>query len=167
MKAPALRRTSTHLAAASSVLFAALPLQAQAQSTEGRAKGPAAGLEEIVAVVEAFHDALAAGDSTTALALLADDVVILENGRTEDKEHYRSGHLAGDIRFAQAVERDRSEITVHIVGEVAWAHSTHATRGQMGDREIDAQGAELMILGRVGDGWIIRAIHWSSRSRVQ
>ncbi|MHC4822000.1 MAG: hypothetical protein ACYTDX_09825, partial [Planctomycetota bacterium] len=59
----------------------------------------------VVAVIEAFHDALAAEDSTTALAQLADDVTILESGGVEDKTHYRSGHLSGDMRFARAVPR--------------------------------------------------------------
>jgi len=63
--------------------------------------------DQVVAVVDAFHAALVAGDSTTALSHLADDVTILESGGVENKEHYRSGHLAGDMRFAQAVPRKR------------------------------------------------------------
>jgi len=107
----------------------------------------------------------AAGDSTTALNLLADDVIFLENGRTENRERYRSGYMAGDIRLAQAVRRQRGEMEVKIVGDVAWAHSTSATQGQMGERQIDSQRAELMVLTREEGGWKIRAIHWSSRSR--
>lgn len=119
--------------------------------------------EDVVAVVEAFHRALSAADSIGALSLLTDEVVILENGQSENKDHYRSGHLAGDIRFAQAVRRERSEIRVEVVGEVAWAHSTDETRGQMGDRTIDSRGAELMVLVREEERWKIAAIHWSSR----
>ena len=118
----------------------------------------------VIAVVDAYHTALASGDSTTALSLLAEDVTILESGGVEDKEHYRSGHLAGDMRFAQAVPRERSETTVTVAGDVAWAWSTSTTQGRMGDRDIDSRGAELMVLGRAGDTWQIRAIHWSSRS---
>ena len=119
----------------------------------------------VAATVDAYHSALASGDSTTALALLADDVTILESGGVEDKEHYRSGHLAGDMRFAQAVERDRGEVTVRIVGDIAWAWSTSVTQGRMGEREINSQGAELMVLQRVDGEWLIKAIHWSSRTR--
>lgn len=118
----------------------------------------------VSAVVDAYHTALASGDSTTALSLLADDVTILESGGVEDKEHYRSGHLAGDMRFAQAVPRERSEITVTVAGDVAWAWSTSTTQGRMGDREINSRGAELMVLSRAGGAWRIRAIHWSSRA---
>ena len=96
----------------------------------------------VIEVIEAFHAALAAGDSTKALSLLADDVVILESGGTEDKSHYRSGHLSGDMRFAQAVPRERSEVDVSILGDVAWAISTSVTQGRMGEREINSQGEE-------------------------
>jgi ketosteroid isomerase-like protein len=121
--------------------------------------------QEVIQVVEAFHASLAAGDSATALSLLAADATILESGGMEDREHYRSGHLASDIRFAQAVRRERGDIQVEIVGDVAWAYSTDVSRGRMGEREIDSRGAELMVLTREDAAWIIRAIHWSSRSQ--
>jgi len=121
--------------------------------------------EQVRTVVDTYHRSLSSGDSTTALSLLADDVTILESGNVEDKEHYRSGHLSGDMRYAQAVNRERGEITVSVVGSVAWAHSTNVTTGQMGDREINSQGAELMVLERTNGTWLIKAIHWSSRAR--
>ena len=120
---------------------------------------------QVAAVSDAYHAALAAGDSVTALGLLAPDVTILESGGVEDKEHYRSGHLAGDIRFAQAVPRERGEIQVRLLGDVAWAYSTSITQGRLGDREINSQGAELMVLAREDGAWKIKAIHWSSRQR--
>ena len=119
---------------------------------------------EVIAVIEAFHSALASGDSTQALSYLADDVVILESGGIEDKGHYRSGHLAGDMRFA-AVPTQRGEISVRVSGDVAWAHSTSVTEGRMGEREVNSQGAELVVLVRGADSWKIVAIHWSSRAR--
>ena len=121
--------------------------------------------EQVASVIDAFHSSLAAGDSVTALSMLADDVTILESGGVENKEHYRSGHLSGDMRFAQAVPRERGEIEVSVMGDVAWAHSTSITQGQMGDREINSQGAELVVLARENGIWKIKAIHWSSRRR--
>ena len=35
--------------------------------------------------------------------------------------------------------------------------------GQMGEREINSQGTETMVLRRSDDGWRIVHIHWSSR----
>ncbi len=119
----------------------------------------------VAEVIEAFHAALVAGDSTTALSLLADDVVILESGGTEDKNRYRNGHISGDMRFAQAVPRERGEMDVRVVGDVAWASSTSISQGRMGDREINSRGAELVVLARDGASWKITAIHWSSRTR--
>jgi ketosteroid isomerase-like protein len=121
--------------------------------------------DRIVAVIDAFHTALSAGDSEAALSHLADDVAILESGGVESKEQYRSGHLAGDMRFAEAVPATRGEIDVTVVGEVAWARSTSVRQGRMGDREINSQGAELMVLARDGGTWKIKALHWSSRQR--
>ena len=135
-------------------LLAVPDMSLHAQSMDG----------EVVATVDAFHRALASGDSTAALSLLAEDVTILESGGIEDKEHYRSGHLAGDMRFAAAVPRERGEIQVRVVGDVAWAWSTNVARGTMGEREVNSQGAELVVLGRVDGAWLIRAIHWSSRA---
>ncbi len=121
--------------------------------------------DQIKSAIHDFHAALAAGDSTAALAVLADDVVILESGNVEDKAHYRSGHLAGDMRFAQAVPADRGDITVRRVGDIAWAWSTSTREGRMGEREINSRGAELMVLRRLDGAWRITAIHWSSRTR--
>ena len=121
--------------------------------------------QAVIEVVDAFHEALASGDSTTALSLLAEDVIILESGGAETKQEYRSGHIRGDMRFAQAVPRERGEVHVQIAGEAAWAHSMSVTQGQMGDRQINSMSAELMVLARIEGRWQIKAIHWSSRQR--
>lgn len=142
-------------AALTGAIVAVAPASLQAQTEEAR----------VVGVIDAYHAALAAGDSATALSLLADDVTILETGGVENKEHYRGGHLPADMRFAHAVPRERGDVTVRIVGSVAWAWSTSVTQGRMGDRDIDSQGAELMVLVRSGSEWRIEAIHWSSRQR--
>jgi len=120
---------------------------------------------DVQAVVDAFHSALSSGDSIAALSHLAEDVTILESGGVENKEHYKSGHMAGDMRFAKAVPRKRGDMQVSIVGDVAWAHSTSITQGKMGDREINSQGAELVVLANEAGTWKIKAIHWSSRRR--
>ncbi len=137
------------------VAMLVLPAGAFAQSGEAR----------VIAAIDAYHASLASGDSTTALSMLAEDVTILESGGVEDKEHYRSGHLSGDMRFAAAVPRERGDINVTMMGDVAWAWSTSITEGKMGEREINSQGAELMVLANVDGMWKIKAIHWSSRAR--
>jgi ketosteroid isomerase-like protein len=119
----------------------------------------------VAGAVASYHRALEAGDSAAALALLADDAVILEAGGIERRAEYRSNHLPADIAFARAVPAIHSPIEVVIRGEVAWASSTSTSDGTYEGRAIRSQGAELMVLTRDAAGWRIRAIHWSSRRR--
>ncbi len=140
-------------------------LAAVLTSHSGVAQSAATDSAAVAAVVEGFHAALARGDSTTALALMTDDAVILESGGIETRVEYRSGHLAGDIGFAQRVSRESGEIVVVVRQDVAWATSVSVTTGEYRGRTIDSRGAELAVLTR-GDGkWKIRAVHWSSRAR--
>lgn len=119
----------------------------------------------VAATVERFHAALASADSAGALALLTDDVQILESGGVEDRAEYRSHHLGADIEFARAVPSRRGAMTVRVHGDVAWATSTSSTEGTFRGRAINSAGAELMVLVRTPGGWKIAAIHWSSRTR--
>ena len=119
----------------------------------------------VVAVIHAFHAALAAGDSARALAMLSPDVIVLESGGMETRAEYRSHHLASDIEFARAVKDVRGPMSVVVRGDAAWAWSTSDSRGQFRGRPVSSTGAELMVLERHADGWRIAAIHWSSRRR--
>jgi uncharacterized GH25 family protein/ketosteroid isomerase-like protein len=119
----------------------------------------------VAAVVQAYDRALQSGDSAAALALLAPDAVILENGSMETREEYRSHHLASDIAFARATLSTPGGTRIVVRGDVAWAISTSTTTGQYRDRAVNSTGAELMVLTREPTGWKIRAIHWSSRAR--
>jgi ketosteroid isomerase-like protein len=120
---------------------------------------------DVVAVIAAYHAALAAGDSTAALALLGPDAIIVESGGIETRDEYRSHHLPGDIAFARGVKSERGPMRVIVQGDIAWATSTSTTQGEYRGRQINSLGAELMVLSRTPNGWKIRAIHWSSRAR--
>jgi ketosteroid isomerase-like protein len=119
--------------------------------------------EAAVAVVRAFHTALAAGDSTTAVLHLHPDVVIYESGRAETLTEYRQGHLSSDIAFASATRREITVEAVDVRGDQALYTAESRTTGRWRDRDIDAYGTETMVLLRTPDGWRIRHIHWSSR----
>lgn len=119
----------------------------------------------VAAVVARYHRALEEGDSVTALSLLAPDAMVLESGGVETRAEYRAHHLSGDIEFARAVQGTRSPLHVTVLGDAAWVRSTSVTEGQYRGRAINSAGAELMVLSRERDGWRIRAIHWSSRTR--
>lgn len=116
----------------------------------------------VVSVIEEFHHALATGDSAAAMSLLASDARVLEGGSVETREDYAAGHLEADMAFVRNLSREVVSRDVTIMADVAWVTSVTRTRGDYQGREIDSRGAELMILGHIGDEWLIRAIHWSS-----
>lgn len=118
-----------------------------------------------LAAVTRFHAALAAGDSTGALSLLSNDVMILESGGVETRDEYRSHHLPGDMAFAQAIKSDRLVRRVTVRGDVAWVTGTSTTTGDYRGRAVNSAGAELVVLVRTPQGWRISAVHWSSRTR--
>lgn len=118
----------------------------------------------VVEAIERYHAGLAEGDTAAVMALLASNAVILESGGMETREEYRSHHLPADMAFARAVPRERGSIRVRVHGHTAWAASLSTARGTYREREIDSRGAELMVLHRTEDGWLIEAIHWSSRN---
>ena len=120
----------------------------------------------VAGVVTRFHAALASGDSAAALALLTPTVTIMESGSLESLREYRSHHLAADIAFARATQERRSGLVVRVRGDVAWTTATSGTRGNFRGKVVNSQGAELMVLTRRRDGWVISAIHWSSRDAV-
>jgi len=116
-------------------------------------------------VVAAFHAALEAGDGDAALALMAPEVVILESGGGEkSRDEYASHHLAGDMRFAGASDRETLEQRQETFGDTAVVLTWTRTTGTFGERQIDSNGVETMVLHRADGQWRIVHVHWSSRS---
>jgi ketosteroid isomerase-like protein len=116
---------------------------------------------EVRTVARGFKDALANGDSTAALGYLDEEVLILEGGRAETKQQYRSGHLAADMRFASSVKSEtlRDGVTLH--GDVAlYTQSYRVTGTSARGAPIDRTSSEAMVLVRTPAGWRIRNIHW-------
>ena len=114
--------------------------------------------------MDAFHAALSAGDSVTALGFLSPDVVIFESGGAEmSREEYRSHHLGADIEFSLSTSREITERSVEAGTDVAVVLTRSTTKGTFRDRDIDSVGVETMIVVRTADGWMISHIHWSSR----
>lgn len=118
-----------------------------------------------IAVVEAFHTALGAGDADAVLALLAEDVVVLETGGAErSREEYAGHHLPADMAFAAATTDEVTRRAAWVRGDIAWVLTEGRTTGTFNDRPVNSVNAETMILHRSADGWRIRHIHWSSRN---
>lgn len=115
-------------------------------------------------VVEAFHAALAKGDTNGALALLSDSVVIFEGGYVErSKAEYASHHLGADAAFASAVPSTPMRRSGAATGDTAWIASESRTTGRYKDKAVDSLSTESMVLKKDAAGWRIVHIHWSSR----
>lgn len=119
----------------------------------------------VVQTVQRLHQLMESGDSLGVMALLTDDVVILESGDIESRAEYRSHHLASDIEFARAVKETRTVHRVTVRGDAAWVAATSTAQGTFRGRAINSSGAELAALVRTPGGWRIAGIHWSSRAR--
>ncbi|MNE36940.1 SnoaL-like domain protein [compost metagenome] len=120
---------------------------------------------EAASVVDAFHAGLKAGDTAAALALLASDVMIFEEGGAErSRDEYASHHLASDAAFAAASDATVARRSGWADGDVAWITSEGRTTGHFNGRAVDRLTTETMVLKRHADGWRIHHIHWSSRA---
>ena len=140
----------------------ALSVAAQPITRPSTTNVPAAA-RPAAAVVDAFHEALARGDTKLALSLLADDALIFESGGVErGQREYASNHLAADAALSQAVPSKLTRRVAHLAGLFAWIASEGRTTGTFKGKPVDRKTVETMILRRSGATWKIVHIHWSS-----
>lgn len=129
---------------------AALPAAAQAPTTPSD-------------TVEAFHKALRQGDGKAALAFMARDVTVFEQGFTESsRDDWGTRQLPEANQFAKQTERRvlRREASQDTM--TALVLSTTLTSGTFDGRKLELEGSETMLLRRDGDGWKIAHVHWSA-----
>lgn len=145
--------------------FALLVALAGAVLAPDRVAAQASSAEQVVRrAAHELHEALAAGDSAAVLRLLAEDVRVYENGHAETLSEYRAGHLAIDVEFAGAVERETISEHVRTSGEgIGVYRSEYRATGTFRGEEIDSHGTETLVLERRPEGWRIVHVHWSSR----
>ncbi len=117
----------------------------------------------IVATVNRFHEMLETADTLGAARLLTPDLTVLESGSLETRAEYLAHHLHSDAAFAKAIPGGRRVVSVEQRGDVAWTIAESNAKGTFRDRPVDSRGVELMVLTRTDAGWMISAIHWSSR----
>ena len=151
-------------AAVAMLLTCAAPVLAYGPAAKSAAAGTLApAARSAAAIVDAFHSALRRGDTLSATALLASDVLIFEAGGVErSKAEYESHHLGADAEFAKAVPSVLTRRSGEANGAIAWIASEGRTTGTFKGKPVDRLTAETMVLRRVGRGWKIVQIHWSS-----
>ncbi len=157
------------IAVAAALAYATLSLTAAAQVSQPAqpptVTAPSAAANEAAKAVDAFHAALARGDTVAALALLAEDAMIFEEGNVErSKSEYAAHHAAADAAFSAAVPSTLLRRSAHATGDLAWIASETRTTGRYKERAVDRLGTESMVLRRDPDGWHVVHIHWSSRA---
>jgi hypothetical protein len=155
-----MRSNMTRLRRLCLLLTLPLLLLAQAQAASPDATpGPARA-------VDAFHAALAAGDRSAVLSLLAGDVLIFEQGfATDGRNAYAKQNLKPDITFAQATHyKVLSRRLIWLGNAAALVLSQSRTTGTFDGHQIDLVGTETMLVRRYGNLWQIAHIHWSAHS---
>ncbi len=118
----------------------------------------------ITSVVQGFADALQKGDAAAAMERLASDALIIESGSQQTRAEYEQKHLHEDMAMLKVLPMTRSDLLIKQEGSAAWATSLYRINGTFEGREINSQGAELMVLTKTAAGWKIRAIHWSNHA---
>lgn len=142
---------------------ALLVVTAPAAARTGQADKVATAAEAAAAVVDAFHSALRRGDTAAALALLAEDALVFEEGRAErSRAEYAAQHLAADAAFSKAVPGERTRRRGESAGDLAWIATEGRTRGTYRGTAVNRTTDETMVLRRSGTAWKIVHIHWSS-----
>jgi ketosteroid isomerase-like protein len=148
---------------AAAALILAIPAQICAKPPSIPAEAMPEAAREAAAAVDAFHAALRRGDAQAALALVADDAIVFEDGRVErTKAEYALHHAGADAAFSKAVSAKRLSRTGQAGGGLALIASESRTRGRFRGQDVDRIMVETMILRRESAGWRIVHIHWSS-----
>lgn len=143
--------------AALAPVLLALTFAAPALAGEPDATGPEA-------CVDRFYAALEAGDREGALAELAAEVVIFEQGGAElSREEYASHHLDADMSYMRATENKIVDRRIGGAADTAWVLTRFETTGTFEGEPVATRGTETMVLERHEKSWRIVHIHWSSR----
>lgn len=114
--------------------------------------------------VDGFHAALKRKDTGGALSYLDRSLMVFEFGLTDATvEAYALSHLPGDIDMAAVSDWAVQARRVGGSGNERWVLSTYHVTGKLPDgKPIDQVMLETAIVRRVGDGFRIVHLHWSS-----
>jgi uncharacterized protein YcnI len=129
------------------------------------AGGDAASVE---AWLKAYDAAFLAKDLDRLAAFYHPDVTIYEGtGINNGWADYRDRHLGPELKAFSNLEFGHTDTKVTMMpgGQSAYATSRYTIKAKMGERDLDSEGLETLMLVKVGDAWKIRHSHTSSRAR--
>ena len=122
------------------------------------------GLDSAAAtVVKDFHQALQIGDVVTVRKVLADEVVIFENGGVERSlNEYAAHHMKSDMEFLREAQVTDLEFQVRVVGNIAMSLYRSKVQGRFREQDLDIQTMETLVLMKQDEQWKIVHVHWSN-----
>jgi ketosteroid isomerase-like protein len=129
--------------------------------------GQAAASAPIEAWLKGYDAAFNAKDLSQLARFYHPDVTIYEGGGINNGwADYRDKHLGPELAAFEQLEFGHSDLVVHLLGDgqTAYATSRYRLKAKMGERQVDSEGLETLVLLKQGDGtWRIRHAHTSSR----
>ena len=129
----------------------------------------AAPVDDITAFLRGYDAAFGAKDLERLAAFYHPEVTIFEGGSTNDGwADYRDHHLGPELQEFEGLEFSHVKVVPHVLGDGRSAYVTaeYRLKAKMGDRVIDAEGLETLLLVKATDGaWKIRHSHTSSRRK--
>ena len=128
---------------------------------------PAAGTAKAGTPEEAvasYHQALLDGDIDAAKGMLAEELLLFEDGQVETSmKHYAEGHLKSDIEFSAGARRKLESQTSWAEGDTATVISTYDLKTRYKNKRYHVKVAETMTLKKTDDQWFIVHVHWSNQ----
>lgn len=129
-----------------------------------QAGGDAAAVE---AWLKGYDAAFMAKDLDRLAAFYHPDVTIYEGaGINNGWADYRDRHLGPELKAFENLQFSHTDtrVTMMAGGQSAYATSRYTIKAKMGERMIDSEGLESLMLIKMADGaWKIRHSHTSSR----
>ena len=128
--------------------------------------GDAAAVE---AWLKTYDAAFLAKDLDKVATFYHPDVTIYEGtGINNGWVDYRDRHLGPELKAFSNLQFAHSDYKVTVLpgGQSAYVTSRYTIKAKMGERDLDSEGLETLVLLKTPDGsWKIRHSHTSSRAR--
>lgn len=147
------------LTVAAIALVLAAPVRSSAQT-------PAMDAGSVEAWLKGYDAAFMAKDLAKLATFYHPDVTIYEGtGINNGWADYRDRHLGPELKAFENLQFGHTETKVTLMpgGESAYATSRYTIKAKMGERELDSEGLETLVVVKTPDGWKIRHSHTSSR----
>lgn len=135
--------------------------------TQPAAASAPADAAAIEAWLKGYDAAFMSRDLDKLAVFYHPDVTIYEGGGINNGwADYRDRHLGPELKAFENLQFGHTDTKVTVLpgGQSAYATSRYTIKAKMGDRMIDSEGLETLLLIKASDGaWKIRHSHTSSR----